>query len=190
MMLSCRRGAAWLLISAALAGGAWAQAREGARVDLRIEEQNALVRADLHTDLDGLLLGMAGTPDLLARLSAMERLRRAGSEATAEAVDALVDFFRRRVRLRFDGQSQNLVVTFPARRELHGELLTLGTFVRFEAEIPEAARELTFFASRALRSVDLEVVGDGLALRFALEPGERSPPIPLPGRAGAVGPAG
>lgn len=151
--------------------------REAMRVELRHERGRGQVVALLHADLDGLLVGGAGLPDLAARVGALEELRARGPVAVEAAVGDLAEFFRRRVRLRFGGRTAPLAVSFPDRRDLDGELLTLGSRVRVVAAVPTGATTVSFSASRALRAVDL-IFEDGVE-RMRLEPGERSPEIAL-----------
>jgi hypothetical protein len=150
----------------------------GTVVDVRVESGEVV--ADLHTDLDALLLGQSAATPLAQRLAGMESLRSKGREAEAAAIERLSEHFRRRVRVRFEGAAAALAIEYPEQRSgAAGELTTLGSFVRLRAAVPAAARAFTFFASRSLRWIDLRVTIGERRSRQMLEPGEESGPVAL-----------
>jgi hypothetical protein len=135
---------------------------------------------DLYTDLDALLLGQSAATPPPQRLAGMESLRAAGRDAESAATQRLTELLRRRLRVRFDGAPAELAVEYPERRTTGGgELATLGSFVRLRARVPVAANEVTFFASRSFRWIDLRVALGDRRSRQMLEPGEESAPIAL-----------
>ena len=135
---------------------------------------------DLRLDLDALLVGIRPSADIAMRVRALERLREAELE---RAVGRLERYLHRRVRIRFDGRVEPFRVRFldQVRTPDGRGLLTLGGTVRLDLEVPEGAREVSFFASRSFGSVILtvELESSGRRLRTRLERGERSPPIGL-----------
>ena len=172
-----------MLISIALlvqpaSGEAPRPAAAGTVVEARLEAGD-LFAADLYTDLDALLLGVSAATPATQRLAAMEGLRAAGVEAQAAAIERLSDYLRRRIRVRFDGAAAELEVHFPERRTTGPDLATLGSFARVRARVPAAAREVTFFASRSFKFIDLRVAIGDRRSRQMIEPGAESKPIVL-----------
>ena len=153
-------------------------AAAGTVVEAKLEAGDTFA-ADLYTDLDALLLGVSAATPAAQRLAAMEVLRAAGAEAQTGAIERLTDYLRRRIRLRFDGVAAELEVQFPERRTTGADLVTLGSFARVRARMPEAAREVTFFASRSFKFIDLRVAIGDRRSRQMVEPGAESAPISL-----------
>ena len=167
-------------MAVATAGSSGPAGAQGATpVDLSVTPGGEEIRAEMHTDLDGLLLGTGGTVDLELRLLALETLRAKGPAAVEQAVAKLEAMFRRRVRIRFDGRRVGVTVSFPARRDSGGSLLSLGWVAVVSARVPEDAKSVSFFASRAFRSIDLTVRLGGERIRLRLLPGEESRALEL-----------
>jgi hypothetical protein len=148
-------------------------------VEARIDAAGGFA-VDLHADLDALLLGISPATAAEERMLRMELLRRAGRAAEEEAIGRLAELLRRRLRVRFDGAATELEIEFPQRRAAPGgELATLGAYVRLRGQAPAGARQVTFFASRSFRGVDLRVAIGDRRSRQVLEPGAESAPIVL-----------
>ena len=141
-------------------------------------------QVDLITDLDALALSVPQTTDDTKLVAALQALTQAEFE---ERVDRLRRLFRRRVRVRFDGEPAPFEVTFPdhgAPRADWTEIPTvLGLTARLTSAIPDGSREVAFFASRAFLAVHLTVVDKrrDMTSRFVLERGARSDPFNLVG---------
>ena len=112
----------------------------------------------------------------------MESLRAGGRDAEAAATERLTELLRRRLRVRFDGAAAELAVEYPGTADhRHGRAGDAGQLRRaVRARLPAAAREVTFFASRSFRWIDLRVAIGDRRSRQMLEPGEESAPIALP----------
>jgi hypothetical protein len=148
-------------------------------LEARLEADQSFI-VDLYTDLDALLLGQSVAMPAAQRLAGMELVRAEGRAAEAAATERVSELLRRRLRVRFDGAAAELVVEYPERRvTVAGELTTLGSFVRLRSRVPAAAREVTFFASRSFRWIDLRVAIGDRRSRQMLEPGEESEAISL-----------
>lgn len=148
-------------------------------VEARLEAGDVFA-VDLYADLDALLAGQSTATPAAQRLAGMESLRAAGRDAETAATERLTELLRRRLRLRFDDAAADLAVEYPERRTTGaGELATLGSFARLRARVPAAAREVTFFASRSFRWIDLRVAIGDRRSRQMLEPGEESAAISL-----------
>ncbi len=141
-------------------------------------------QVDLITDLDALAFSVPQNTDDAKLVAALRALTQAAFE---ERVDRLRHLFRRRVRVRFDGEPTPFEVTFPDHgtpRTDRTEIPTvLGLTARLTAAIPDGAREVEFFASRAFLAVHLTVVDErrDVTLRSVLERGARSDPFNLVG---------
>jgi hypothetical protein len=152
--------------------------------DVRLEiSADGTYTVDVVCDLDALALGVASTADsapLAAEIEAME------PTAREELVERLVALLKRRLRVRFDGEPDDFEVSLPGRGEPPPEGLpptALGLVARLSGEVPEDAREVTFFASRAFPPVRLTVTrpGEGPGPVEVLTPGAQSWPVPLAG---------
>ena len=167
------------LLAQATATDAPRPAAAGTVVEVRREAGDVLA-ADLYADLDALLIGVSPAASTTQRLAAMETLRAGGAQAQAAATERLTEYLRRRIRIRFDGVAAELEVQYPERRTTgkgDEDLATLGSFARLRAKVPPTAREVTFFASRSFRFVDLRVAIGERRSREMVEPGAESAPI-------------
>jgi hypothetical protein len=139
-------------------------------------------QVDVTVDVDALALGLPDSTDsygLAAELSAM-----APAEFT-EAVERARQTIGRRVRIRFDDVKQDPTITFPQ----YGTPLAtesrvptvLGVKARLEGRVPEGAKSLTFFASRAFAAVHLTIYeqATGVSLKYPLGRAEEAPPFQL-----------
>lgn len=137
---------------------------------------------DLRIDVDALALGVMPSEDsgVLAY-----RLRSLPEAERQLCIQIARDTLLRRVRIRFDGEKQRPMVTFPE----HGSPLlddaeepsVLGTTARFTGRVPQGAREFTFGASRALGPVHLTILDQSTAAgaKHVLGVSEDSPPYVL-----------
>jgi hypothetical protein len=163
-----------------------AAALRAAAHDLTITDTVALFKTDetwqidMVVDLDALALGEPNAADseaLAARLRAMPAGER------GRLIADLIELFRRRVRVRFDGQEVTPLVSFPEYgTPLADEALlptVLGMTARLSGRLPPGAREFTFWASRGFPAVRLTLVDvrAGRMVRQVLEPGEESTPF-------------
>ena len=147
--------------------------------------------ADLKLDLDALALGVSPelpSEELAAQLAALE------PDDFERAIERAQQTLLRRVRLRFDGEPVRPHVAFP---ELDGPLArpgdpptVLGTTARLSGLVPDAATNVTFFASRAFGPVRLTLFDQAAvaAAQSLLSPGEESAPHAI-GTSGASGSA-
>jgi hypothetical protein len=95
------------------------------------------------------------------------------------------------VRVRFDGVPAPFEVGFPERAQDPAAVAGLpnatvfGLAAELTGRVPAGAREVTFWASRALPPVNLTIAEDGSPrqVREVLESGEESPPFVLGGSA-------
>jgi hypothetical protein len=138
---------------------------------------------DVVCDLDALALGVASTADSAPLAAEIEAMAPAARE---ELVERLVALLKRRLRVRFDGEPDDFEVSLPGRGEapLAGLPPTaLGLVARLSGAVPQGAREVTFFASRAFPPVRLTVTrpGEGSGPVEVLAPGAESWPVPLAG---------
>ena len=146
--------------------------------------RNRTFQVDLITDLDALALGVPQNADDAELVAALRALAPAELE---ERVDRLRQLFRRRVRVRFDGEPAPFEVAFPDHgtpRADRAEIPTvLGLTARLTGAIPDGATEVEFFASRAFSAVHLTVVDPrrDVTSRSVLERGARSDPFDLAG---------
>jgi hypothetical protein len=157
--------------------------------DVRLElHADGTFRAEVVCDLDALALGVdssADSAELAARIQAM-------SKAEQDALAAgLGDVLRRRVRVRFDDQPVPFAVSLPERgiRPPGAQPSALGLVAQLDGRVPDGARMVSFFASRAFPPVRLAVVGQEGHPRpvEVLERGETSRPVPVAGPAGEEG---
>ncbi len=135
-------------------------------------------------DLDALALGAPQTADD-AELVAM--LHGLPPEEFQRRIDRLHEMFRRRIRVRFDGEPAAFEVGFPdygtAKAEDAEIPTVLGLTARLTGAIPAAATSVEFFASRSFAVVHLTIVDESrdVVVRSVLERGARSDPFELTG---------
>jgi len=106
------------------------------------------------------------------------------SAAERDALVAqLVEMLKRRLRVRFDGESAEFEVTLPERGQPRPEGTlpsALGLLARLEGRLPTGARQVAFFASRAFPPVRLEILRKGARLHIEiLQRGAESTAAPL-----------
>ena len=141
-------------------------------------------QTDLICDLDALALGAPQNADDAALVAALGALAPVELEAR---LDRLRQLFQRRVRVRFDGEPVPFEVSFPDQGTpvaTESSIPTmLGLTARLTGIVPDGAREMEFFASRAFSDVHLTVRDEtrGLTTRSVLERGARSDPYTLAG---------
>jgi hydrogenase/urease accessory protein HupE len=164
-----------------------AAAHEFAFTDTRL-----LIRADgtfaaeLVCDLDALALGVDPRTDSAVVAAAVAALSPLELE---QALAGLQRLFERRVRVRFDGSPAPFELSAPdhgrPQRDPQAPPSVLGVTARLSGRVPEAAREVTFWASRAFPPVRLAVRDErfGSEARAVLESAEESPPFRLDGAA-------
>ena len=160
---------------------------------LLILRADGTYQVDMTCDLDALALGAAPTADSAELAAVLEAL---SPQELAGKVERLRGYFERRVRLRFDGQPAQPLISFPRhqapwREERPGgeppaageaaEPTVLGLTARLEGRLPEGASEVTFSASRAFPPVHLTLLDERHlgGFRQLLEPGAPSAPYPL-----------
>ena len=158
-------------------------------VGLAIHEDGTYV-VEVVCDLDALALGVPSTADSAALAAEIEAM---DPTAREELVGRLEDLLKRRLRVRFDGEPDDFAVTLPARGQPPPEGLpptALGLVARLSGPIPEAAQEVTFFASRSFPPVRLTAsrAGEEAGPVEVLAPGAESWPLPLVGPREAAGP--
>ena len=135
-------------------------------------------------DLDALALGAPQDADDAALVAAIERLSSADRTVLLER---LTQLFRRRVRIRFDGQPVPFEVTFPdygTQRASDADIPTvIGLTARLRGVRPPNAGDVEFFASRGFSDVHLTIIDEvrGVTHRAVLERGARSDPLDLGG---------
>ena len=141
-------------------------------------------QVEMVCDLDALALGVSQDADD-AELVAM--LHELTPEQLDQRVERLRELFRRRVRIRFDGQPVTFDVAFPdygTARADEAEIPTvLGLTARLRGTVPTNATEVEFFASRSFSDVHLAIVDESrqVSRRSVLERGARSDPFVLTG---------
>jgi hypothetical protein len=184
-----RAARAWLGGAVAvllLAGTAPGFAHDFAFTDVTLRLRgDATFQVDVVADIDALALGVdasADSAELAARIASLPQ-----PEQDA-LVARLADLLRRRLRLRFDETPASFAVTLPERGQRPADAVlpsTLGLIARLEGGVPDGARTVSFFASRAFPPVRLTVVGkDGTTRPVqVLARGDTSTAIPLTGEA-------
>jgi hydrogenase/urease accessory protein HupE len=141
-------------------------------------------QVEMVCDLDALALGVSQDADD-AELVAM--LHELTPEQLDQRVERLRELFRRRVRIRFDGQPVTFDVAFPdfgTARADEAEIPTvLGLTARLRGTVPTDAAEVEFFASRSFSDVHLAIVDESrqVSRRSVLARGARSDPFVLTG---------
>lgn len=142
-------------------------------------------QVDLRVDLDALALGVSSevpSEEVAAELRALP------PEQLEGRVEKLRESFRRKVRVIFDEQPVDPLVSFPERGTPLAEQAeiptVLGLVARLEGRIPKDSRSFEFRASLAFAPVQLTVLDQGTAagMHTVLERGGSSGPIPLGGK--------
>ena len=174
-------GVAALLALLALIAGSPAFAHSFARTATRLHVDAARnFDATLKLDLDALALGAdpAIEPEVAARM--LLDMNDADFKA---AEDGLVRMLSRRLRVRVDGKPVPYQISFPGFRPRPERIGTevFGLEARLEGRVPEGAKEIEFFASRAFPAIELsfEDEGTGRAEFHICLPGEECPSIKL-----------
>ena len=177
------RGALAALV---LAGAAPVAAHDFAFTDvtLRLRGDGSFL-VEVTADLDALALGEDASADSAELFARIASLPPADQEAL---VARLADVLRRRLRVRFDESPVPFEVALPERGLRSPDATVpsaLGLVARLEGRVPDGARAVSFFASRAFPPVRLTVVGrDGTARPVqVLARGDTSRAIPLSGEA-------
>ena len=135
-------------------------------------------------DLDALALGVSQDADDAELVAALRELTPGQLE---QRVERLRELFRRRVRIRFDGEPVTFDVAFPdygtARADQAEVPTVLGLTARLTGTVPTDATEVEFFASRSFSDVHLAIVDERrqVSRRSVLERGARSDPFALTG---------
>ena len=167
-----------------------AVASRAAAHPLTFTESSLVLRGDgtfhveMRCDLDALALGAPQDTNDAELVSALRRLTPGQFE---ERVERLRELFRRRVRIRFDGDPVAFDVTFPdygTARARDAEIPTvLGLTARLAGTAPALATEVEFFASRSFSDVHLTITDETrrLSRRSVLARGARSDPFALAG---------
>ena len=157
---------------------------------LTFTESELLLRLDgtfqveMVCDLDALALGVPQDTEDAALVVALHNLT---PQQFEERVERLRELFRRRVRVRFDGEPAAFDVAFPdhgTERAIDADTPTvLGLTARLTGTAPPAAAEVEFFASRAFPEVHLTIMDESRQLlrRAVLARGARSDPFILAG---------
>jgi hypothetical protein len=137
---------------------------------------------DVVCDLDALAMGVdAAATDSAALAAEIEALPADRRQALVSDLGAML---KRRVRVLFDDQPAALEVAFTGDgppRPPGTPPSALGLVARFTGRVPEGARAVSFFASRAFPPVRLNVAGpDTRLLAYeVLERGGTSAPVAL-----------
>jgi hypothetical protein len=161
-----------------------AGAHDFAFTDVRLElRADGTWAADVRCDVDALALGVSASADSAALAAEIEALSPAARD---ELVSGLASLLERRVRVRFDEERVPFEMSLPERGRARspGELPSaLGLVVRLGGRVPQGAREVTFFASRAFPPVRLVVVrpGDSSGAPEVVTAGAESRPVALAG---------
>lgn len=135
-------------------------------------------------DADALALGVSSETDSAQNVEELLGLSPARFEA---AVERARDTIQRRVRLRFDGESERPYVSFPEMDTPFTEdaevPTVLGTTARLSGRVPPGAAELTFGLSRAFGPAQVTVLEQATlgGARYTLSPGEDTSPYRLGG---------
>ncbi len=136
--------------------------------------------ATLKLDLDALALGVdpSTDPAVVARL-----LDEMTEEDLKKTEDGLRNLLLRRLRVKADGKPVPFEVSFPQfhPRETTTTVEVFGLEARLRGRLPDPAREIEFFASRAFPAIELsfEDEGTGRTEFHICLPGEECPPIKL-----------
>lgn len=136
--------------------------------------------ATLKLDLDALALGIdpATDPAEVARL--LDEMSEADLKKTE---DGLRNLLLRRLRVKADGKPVPFEVFFPQLRprEARTTVEVFGLEAQLRGRLPDQAKEIAFFASRAFPAIELSFEDDGTkrAEFHICLPGEECPPIKL-----------
>jgi hypothetical protein len=146
-------------------------------------EADGSFQVGMTCDLDALALGVSPSSDNAELVQVLRAMPPAEFQARQ---DKLRDLFRRRVRVRFDGEPAPFDVSFPESGAPATEApipTVLGVTARLTGAIPPQAKEVSFFASRAFPVIHLTIVDERRSVdaRAVLPPGETSDPFPLGG---------
>lgn len=169
----------WLLLLAAPT-----PAHEFSFTETRLTlKANGTFQVDMTSDLDALVLGVPPSSDSAELVKVLRAMPPAEFQARREK---LRDLFRRRVRVRFDGEPAPFDVAFPENGAPATEApipTVLGVTARLTGAIPPHATEVSFFASRAFPVIHLTIVDERRSVdrRAVLPLGEASDPFPLGG---------
>ncbi len=146
-----------ILAIALCTGAASAHSFELTRTLLLIKADGSY-QVDMTCDLDALALGASPATDDAALAAALKDL---SADQLAVKLDQLRRTFKRRVRIRFDGEPDLPEVSFPehgtAAAEAAETPTVLGLTARLEGRLPAGAGEVTFSASRAFPPVYLTI---------------------------------
>ena len=168
-----------LLLGFAAPRNALAHTFERTTTTLRVDRARNF-DVTLKLDLDALALGVdpSTDPEIVAR-TLLEM-----SEADFQkAEDGLRNLLSRRLRVRADGKPLDFAVAFPQLRPrpARAGAEVFGLEARLTGHVPEGAREILFFASRAFPAIDLSFIDEGTGRRefHICLPGEECPKIKL-----------
>lgn len=139
-------------------------------------------RVEMICDLDQLALGLPPGTDAN---EVVRQLKALSPGEMDKAVSDLKDLFRKRVRLRFDGQPVEPVVEFPKPGQglTHADEIptVLGVVARLSGTAPPDAKKFTFWASRSFSVSHLKITREGREGEYTqlLGVAEESRPYPL-----------
>ena len=132
------------------------RAHDFAFTDVRLElRADRTWVADVGCDVDALALGVSSSADSAVLAAEIEALSPAARD---ELVARLAALLKRRIRVRFDGTPAPFECTCRERGHPPSPgqpRSALGLVARLSGRVPEGAREVTFFASRAFPQVRL-----------------------------------
>ena len=134
----------------------------------------------LKLDLDALALGIeSGTdPGVAARL-----LDEMSADELKKAEEGLRNLLLRRLRVRADGKPLEFQVSFPQFRPTQARTAVevFGLEARLSGHVPDEARGIAFFASRAFPAIELTFSDEGTGRKefHICFPGEECPRIKL-----------
>lgn len=165
------------------------QARTAAAHQFAFTEANAVFNldgtfyVDLQTDVDALALGLPPGSLIPEDFKYLQSLPQ---EEVEKRKEELGRYFRRMIRLRFDGKEYDFGVAFPEEgkpvtsEEGLDEFRLLGHTARLAGSIPEEAKEFTFAASRIFGPVILKLNYEGREpIMQPLEASYESLPFPV-----------
>jgi hypothetical protein len=143
---------------------------------LAVLRADGTYQVDVRIDVDALALGVSPATDSAALAAALTAMDSAEFERARERARGTV---ARRVRVRFDDQPVQPVVSFPPPQTRPGEgtiPTVLGTVARLSGSRPAAATTFSLSASRAFGPVQLTLLDERYVTgaRMLLGPGERS----------------
>jgi hypothetical protein len=164
-----------------LLAGAKAEAHTFARTTTTLHVDRARnFEATLKLDLDALALGIepATDPEVAARqLDAMTAVDLKKTE------DGLRTLLARRLRVRADGRPLEFQISFPQFQPTKARTAVevFGLEARLSGRVPDQAREIAFFASRAFPAIELSFADEGTGRKefHICLPGEECPRIKL-----------